>query len=166
MTDQTSIDGLDFARKSSEIRGTIAVFDFSRLKNQLFSTGGEVRYRLSGGRDAEGQSRLALHVSGEFHLVCQRCLGPLIFELDAGTVFLLVPDESSLPLPEDEREDVDYLVADAPLDVQALVEDEVLLSLPLAPAHDDVHCSDALSAAKEHKESPFKVLQGLKLNKE
>jgi uncharacterized protein len=71
-----------------------------------------------------------------------------------------------MPAPEDERDDVEYLLADAPVDVVALIEDEVLLSLPLAPVHEDVHCNAALSAAREQKESPFKVLQGLKLNKD
>lgn len=166
MTYQTSIDGLDFARKSLEIRDTIAVFDFSRLKDLLFSPDGEVQFRLSGGRDTQGHPELELHVQGHFNLACQRCLGAMPFDLDATTRFLLVPDESRLPAPEDERDDVDYIVADAPIDVLALVEDEVLLGLPLAPAHDDLNCSDALSAAKEQKESPFKVLQGLKLNKD
>ena len=166
MTDQTSIDGLDFARKSSEIRGTIAVFDFSRLKDQLFSPEGEVHYKLSGRRDMEGQPQLELQINGHFNLVCQRCLGALAFDLDAAAVFILVPDESRMPQPEDERDDVEYIVADAPIDVRALIEDEVLLSLPLAPAHENVNCNDALSAAKEQKESPFKVLQGLKLNKD
>lgn len=166
MTEQTSIDGLDFARKSSEIRGTIAVFDFSRLKDQLFSPDGEVHYALTGGRGEEGSPQLALRLSGKISLVCQRCLGSLEFDLDNDAVFFLVPDESHLPAPEDEREDVEYLVADAPIDVVELIEDEVLLSLPLAPMHEDVNCNDALLAAKEQKESPFKVLQGLKLNKD
>jgi uncharacterized protein len=166
MTDQTSIDGLDFARKSAEIHDTIAVFDFSRLKDQLFSPDGEVHYKLVGGRSAEGYPQLSLHLTGKLSLVCQRCLGPLEFELDADAVFFLVPDENSLPAPEDEREDIEYLVADAPIDVLEVIEDEVLLSLPLAPVHEDVNCNDALSAAKEQKESPFKVLQGLKLNKD
>lgn len=166
MTDQTSIDGLDFARKSSEIHATIAVFDFSRLKDQLFSPEGEVHYTLVGGRSAEGAPQLSLHLSGQVNLVCQRCLGPLRFELDVEAVFFLVPDEDRIPAPEDEREDVDYLVADAPIDVLELIEDELLLSLPLAPAHEDVNCNVVLQARKEQKESPFKVLQGLKLNKD
>jgi uncharacterized protein len=166
MTDQTSIDGLDFARKSAEIHDTIAVFDFSRLKDQLFSPDGEVHYKLIGGRSAEGHPQLSLQLAGKLRLVCQRCLGPLEFELDTDTVFFLVPDENRLPAPEDERDDVEYLVADAPIGVIELVEDEVLLGLPLAPMHEDVNCSDTLRAAKERKESPFKVLQGLKLNKD
>ena len=166
MTDQTSIDGLDFARKSAEIRGTIAVFDFSRLKDQLFSPDGEVRYRLIGGRSAEGNPQLSLRITGKLSLVCQRCLGPLEFDLDFDAVFFLVSDENQLPAAEDEREDIDYLVADAPIDVIELIEDEVLLGLPLAPMHEDVNCNAALSAAKEQKESPFKVLQGLKVNKD
>ncbi|MDR2220720.1 MAG: DUF177 domain-containing protein [Methylobacillus sp.] len=166
MTDHTTIDVLDFARKSGEIRDTIAPFDFSRLRDQLFSPDGKVHYRLTGGRSAEGFPQLTLHLSGKLDLVCQRCLGPLEFELDHDAVFFLVADENHLPPPEDERDDVEYLVANAPLDVVELVEDEVLLSLPLAPAHEDVNCNAALHVAQEQKESPFKVLQGLVLNKD
>jgi uncharacterized protein len=166
MTYQTSIDGLDFARKSLEIRDTIAVFDFSRLKDLLFSPEGDIQFVLSGGRDMQGHPELELHMRGHLQLVCQRCLGSMGFDVDTTARFLLVADESRLPAPEDEREDIDYIVADAPVDVLTLIEDEVLLSLPLAPAHENANCNAALSVVTEQKESPFKVLQGLKLNKD
>lgn len=165
MTEQTSIDSLEFARKSLEIRATIAVFDFSRLKDVLFSPKGELQYSLTGSRDAQGESRLMLQVRGELDLVCQRCLGSLPYIVDTTSEFVVVRDETDLPEPEDERDEVEYLVADTQLDVKTLIEDEVLLSLPLAPAHENEHCNDALASAKEQKESPFKILQGLNLNK-
>lgn len=166
MTAQTSVDSLEFARKSLEIHGTIALFEFSRLKDSLFSTEGELSYRLTGSQGAQGEPELGLHVHGNLNLVCQRCLGALAYDLDTATRFVIVPGEDRMPAPEGERDDVDYMVADSHLDVQALIEDEVLLSLPLAPVHENADCNDAGSSAQEQKESPFKMLQGLKLNKD
>lgn len=166
MTAHTSINSLEFARKSSEIHDTIAVFDFPRLKELVFSAEDELRFSLVGSVNANGEPELRLRVAGDLHLVCQRCLGSLAYPLEAEARFILVPGEEDLPEPEDERDDVEYMVADPQLDLVALVEDEVLLSLPLSPVHEDAGCNRALSSAQEQKESPFKVLQGLKLNKE
>lgn len=166
MTEQTSIDSLEFARRSLEIRGTISLLDFPRLKDELFSPDGELSYHLAGVLGTQGEPGLKLHVHGKLNLICQRCLGALAYEVDTTTRFVIVPSEDRMPAPEDERDDVDYMVADTHLGVHALIEDEVLLSLPLAPAHENANCNVAMSSVKEQKESPFKVLQGLKLNKE
>lgn len=70
-----------------------------------------------------------------------------------------------MPAPDDEQDDADYLVADPRLDVPALVEDEILLGLPMAPLHETAECGLSAAKAKEQKESPFRVLRGLKFDK-
>jgi uncharacterized protein len=60
------------------------------------------------------------------------------------------------------------------LDVLAVIEDELLLSLPLVPMHEEADCSDALNAyqhkreaeesAAEPTQNPFAVLAALKRN--
>ena len=52
---------------------------------------------------------------------------------------MLVPDELQLEASDNEM-DVDAIVADPKMDVLALVEDEVLLALPLAPMHPPSEC--------------------------
>jgi uncharacterized metal-binding protein YceD (DUF177 family) len=47
---------------------------------------------------------------------------------------VLVDDESRLPPMQEESDKEDYLVADEPLDVLELVEDAVILALPMIPA--------------------------------
>lgn len=165
MTAQTTIDPLEFAEKSLAIHGRIAPLSLSRLEDVVSAAGGELAYSLRGRRNARGEPELALHVQGEVVLTCQRCLGPLPYRLDAETRFVLVKDEAALPAPEDEDDSVEYLVADPQLDVLMLVEDEVLLSLPLSPLHAEGPCGAAADVPHENKESPFKVLQGLELGK-
>jgi uncharacterized protein len=77
---------------------------------------------------------------------------------------VLVSGEGALPAPEDEGDETDYLVADPKLHVWQLVEDEVLLGLPLAPMHENTQCGSASAmGVAQKKENPFKALQGLKL---
>lgn len=159
------INSFDFARKALEIHGTIFASQFSRLSGLLASDKGAVDFWLKGGIDAEGRSGLELQVQGALMLSCQRCLEPFEFELDVVASFVLVSDESSLPSEEDEPDDRDYLVADAHLQVIGLIEDELLLAIPLAPKHADNECaaSDKLDELK--KPSPFAVLKGMKTGK-
>ncbi|HQR60957.1 MAG TPA: DUF177 domain-containing protein [Methylophilaceae bacterium] len=163
MSKQTNINSLEFAEKSLEIHDIIAPLDLGRLADMLHGRDGELRYALKGSIDKQGKPQLELHLQGKLNLVCQRCLGAVEFALDSTTRFIIVASEEMLPAPEDEDDTVDYMVADQHLSVEALIEDEVLLSLPLAPAHEQ--CSPEASGTHEQKESPFKILQGLKLGR-
>jgi uncharacterized protein len=156
------IDNVEFARKALEIHDTIAVSQFSRLHDALASSEGVLDCRIAGSVDESGRSRLQLHVHGSLQLSCQRCLGPFEFELDIASSFLIVPDESAMPPPEDESDDEDYLVAQARMPLIDFIEDEVLLALPLAPKHTISQCSASSKLDELKKSSPFAVLQALK----
>jgi uncharacterized protein len=163
MSKQANINTLEFAEKSLEIHGTIAPFDLERLADVLHDRDGELRYHLKGCINKQFKPQLELRVQGRLRLVCQRCLGAVEFSLDGVTRFVIVASEDMVPMPEDDLDEVDYLVADPHQSVEALVEDEVLLGLPLAPVHEIDDCAVKLSGALEQKENPFKILQGLKL---
>jgi len=165
MKEQITINSLDFAQKSHEIRGTIAPRDLGRLADVLFSHEGQLEFLLQGGVNLQGQPELKLRVEGELMLACQRCMGLIRYPVDEAAHFVIVPNEDMMPAPDDEQDDVDYLVADQHFDVIALIEDEILLGMPMAPLHEVAECGVDAAAAKEQKESPFKVLQGLKLGK-
>jgi len=96
-------------------------------------------------------------------LRCQRCLGPVRFRLDAVRNFVLVPAGHALGDPVDEPEDTEQLHADPKLDVIALVEDEVILGMPMVADHEEGACA-APSPHPESgtRESPFKALATLK----
>jgi uncharacterized protein len=158
------INSIEFARKSLEIRDTIAVSRFSRLSDVLAFSEGVLNYRLIGGPTQDGRLKLQLFVQGTLQLRCQRCLEAFQFELDIAPSFFIVSDESAIPSSEEET-DEDYLVAEAEMRVIHLIEDEILLSLPLSPKHELGYCGPDSKLNELKSPSPFAALQGLKIGK-
>jgi len=65
-----------------------------------------------------------------------------------------------------DEEDVEWIEASAELDVATLVEDEIILSLPFAPRHEEESCRQAVTAAADGAaDSAFARLAVLKQNK-
>ena len=123
---------------------------------------------------AEGESRpvrggapqtwLHLHASGRLSLVCQRCLGPVETLIDAERSFLFVEGEDTAAQLDADTED-DVLPLTRALDLRELVEDELLLALPLVPRHE--LCPEPLPAAHDdepgdERPNPFAALAALK----
>lgn len=160
-----AINGFEFARKSLEIHGTIALSQFSRLGDVLASSEGVVDYRLTGGSSQDGRLRLRLNVRGSLQLSCQRCLEPFEFELNIASNFFIVPDENVIPSPEEETDNEDYLVAETDMQVVDLIEDEILLALPLSPKHEFERCGANSKLNELKSPNPFALLQGLKTGK-
>lgn len=153
------IDSLEFARTAQELRGEITVQELKRLADSLFDTAGTLKYSLVGGFDAEQRPKLHLEVDGELNLSCQRCLGSLAYRL-AVLSDLLVLTASSAGKADDIA-DLDGVPASAHTDVVALVEDEVLLALPMSPRHAEGMCEIAADGSGKPA-SPFAVLAQLK----
>jgi len=94
------------------------------------------------------------------HLVCQRCLGSLTHLLSIRNTLLLAHNEAELARL-DEDESVDVVLAEAQMDLLALLEDEMILSLPISPRHENNGCA-ASDAGQPLKPNPFAVLASLK----
>lgn len=158
------ISTLEFAEQSLEIHDKIRASDLPRLQDALFSNHGEIEYRLVGDRASRGKRALRLKVRGSLGLVCQRCLGELIYPVDIDRYFELIEDESFLPDSDLDDDDVDYLIIEPNLNVTELVEEEVLLSLPMSLRHEG-DCSSSVKALQERAPNPFQVLEGLRATK-
>jgi len=158
------INNIEFARKALEFHDTIAVSQLLRLRDVIASDKGELDWHLQGSVDEMGRQRLKIHLRGQLQLTCQRCLEEFTHEVDMTSGFIVVADESAIPSEEEDSGDEDYLVADTQMQVLELVEDEVLLALPIAPMHADA-CTLTASGKAESKPSPFAVLEGLKARK-
>ena len=130
------IDSLAFAREERHLVGELAVSDLPRLADVLADDAGILNCRLSGGRNEEGKLFLLLEVAGELRLKCQRCLDPLALPLAIRSRILLVPPGA--PWPDEGLEDdtADAIEALAEQSVVSLIEEEVLLALPVAPHHE------------------------------
>jgi uncharacterized protein len=141
---------------------------FARLASEACVPGGleQVVWRgeaeLREGGNADPQVWLHLAVSASLPMICQRCMTPTMVQVMSQQWFRFVTDEATA-VAEDDLSEEDVLVLAARFNVLALVEDELLMSLPLVPMHE--RCPDSVPALEQPeavKPNPFAVLAGLK----
>lgn len=161
------IDNLDFARKGLELRGEVAIGEMPRLQDMLASPEGRVGYVLRGVQGRNGEPVLELALEGSCQLRCQRCLQALPYSISTVSLLMPVPEgELESATAEggemDEEDEVDRIPANTHMDVQDLIEDEILLGLPVSPRHEFGVCEAASASAPSGEQNPFAVLRGLK----
>jgi uncharacterized protein len=135
------IDGLQFARAALERRGVVSLERLPRLAQSQCSTEG-LEYRLRGGRAGNGKPCLWLSVRGSMELPCQRCLDPIQIAIAIDAELQLAETVREISEADDE---IDRVLASRRMDVALLVEDEVILALPMAPRHEQCAPSGEIS---------------------
>ena len=174
--DPHKLDLRRFARDSALLEGLWPQDRFTRLAASLMPPLAEVAappVQWS----AQGQQRLVpgaepeiwLQIRGDtvVRLECQRCLQPLseALQVDRRLRFVAGDDEAAR-LDEESEDDVLALVAR--LDLFELLEDELILALPLVPRHGtcpqplDAAATVALPGADEARPNPFAALAALR----
>ena len=120
-------------------------------------------------------------VQADVYMVCQRCLEPMLVGLDAGFLLGIVEDEAKVgQLPEQYEP---LVVSGKTSSLSEIIEDELILSLPLVALHETDKCSASVlisdmvptsakgrgkdagqgNGMEEHKlKNPFSVLSALK----
>lgn len=173
--DPRRLDPTGFGRAGGRLDGRLPVAGFARLRDSLhpeaqpsalpdveWSAQGELRERP--GVDPQPWLRLVARV--QLPLVCQRCLGPVEGDVEVDRTFRFERDEDAAAAADAEAEE-DVLSLGAPVDLVELLEDELLLSLPLVPRHD--RCpqplpvpAPAVDEAAGERPNPFAALAALK----
>ena len=138
MLQAIEVDPWRFCRdaQSWEIQSDVAAFP--RLAREF--TQGALFCRVVGRVDQRGSLSLHVSISGEVGLTCQRCLGSMPYTVEVARTLYLARNEAELERL-DALPDSDAIQAGERLSLLELVEDEVLLSLPLAPMHAEGECS-------------------------
>lgn len=171
------IDTRRFAAEGRELSGTARLSDWPRADEEVLDPSAEVEYRVIGGSDASGRPRLQFEMSGEVEVECQRCLQPTRLKIGGNgqrTDLLLASNEAQLAAWDAEVEEAEVVLANEPLDLDELLEDEFLLSLPFSPMCDDPECAkrapdgateategvDAGAATETGTNNPFAMLRG------
>ncbi len=163
-----------FAQAAATLSGLDALSDYERL---LAETGGQgpgrtVRWEARGEQhtDASGHAQIWLHLQAEVSLplLCQRCLGPADIPVRVDRSFRFVASEEQAQA-EDEEAEEDVLVLSRDFSLQGLIEDELLMEMPVVPRHEvcptpvKLAAQDAdFEAAQAEKPHPFAALAGLK----
>jgi uncharacterized protein len=139
MSAQTVVDPIRFAREATSRSGEFVFTELDRLRDELACEQGVVRWRLEGVL-VGGRPAMRLLVEANPTLVCQRCLGPYVHSLHSEGLIFLARNETELARWESDDPLLDAIVAEEALDVRMLIEDEILLSLPVVPHHEDGVC--------------------------
>jgi uncharacterized protein len=168
------LDVKAFAQSAGELAGQDLLSKYERLMAESrelgadrvldWSARGEFRVTESGA----GQVWLHLRIALSLPLTCQRCLGPVDVLVDVDRSFRFVEGEEAAE-QEDDASEEDVLALSREFDLLALMEDEVLMSLPAVPRHDTcpvevkLAAEDAgFSAALTEKTNPFAALAKLR----
>ncbi len=171
-----TFDPRKFARQGIQFEGTLALNQFSRLVESLADDQGEVKVSLQFHMSENHRVIVEGQVKANLKMICQRCLD--LAELTVCSELNLMgvrTDEQAKALP------VGYeplFLEDEPMELLPLLEEELLLSLPLVPFHPPELCQSkqfytteteqealvsAEKAEKENKDrNPFSVLAKLK----
>lgn len=162
MSQQLVIDSLAFSVQGKSLTGRLAVKQCSRLADLVERDDGELDFRVTGARGRKDEPMLTVEVSGLLVLRCQRCLKPLDHVLRIVQQFELRDGLGEDVLTQEDMEDDsrDFLEASRSLDVASLIEDEVLLALPVVPRHES--CELPEQGGDSETASPFGVLRSLK----
>lgn len=175
--DPQRLDVRSFARAAASLSETLPLSAFPRLAAEAVNPDGDtaVRWTVQGElrTDANGAEQVWLHLTAEtsLPLTCQRCMSRMEQPVAVDRWFRFARDEAAAAAL-DEEVDEDVLAMDAPLDLLALVEDELLMALPVVRRHEtcpvDVKLSavdEGFDAASDAKPHPFAALASLRLDK-
>lgn len=167
------LDVRAFAEAGGQLSGAGTVGRHERLSAETRGMGldqpltWQVRGELRHQRHSHPQIWLHLSVDTVLALACQRCLEPVDTPVSVDRWFRFVADEATAEA-EDEQSEEDLLVLSRQFNLLALVEDEVLMALPLVPRHAQCPVAVAMTLADPQAEQqssqphPFAVLQRLK----
>jgi len=142
--------------------GQVDLEEFPRLEESLATPELDLHYTVTARLDKQRRKVVSCIIKGFAFLTCQTSLEAFRHEIAIDERLVLVEHESGLPPIEEESDAEDYLVADGPVDVLDLVEDAILLALPMIPRKPGIGDEAVSLRDEEARESPFAALASLK----
>jgi uncharacterized protein len=159
-----------FAEARNQLHGVLHVKDMSRLRQSLADDSGEIKIDLQFGVDEQGISFLRGQLETQLTLQCQRCMETFVYEIVGNFLSGIVKsEEEAKELPEIYEP---VIAAEGELVIQDMIEDELIVSLPIVPRHDLKACNVQsskvmLGSEKELEEdNPFKVIEFLRVKRD
>lgn len=162
------LDPRKLAQQGARFHGEVAPENLPQLR-QAVERLGSVSATLTFAVNESGLPTLEGVLAVDLGTVCQRCLAPIEQTLSATlAVGVVADDEGAEGLPE--RLDP-WVVGMEMGDLYALIEEELLLALPMIPVHPPGECADvdvymyvSGEAAQAPRRNPFDILRQLKIS--
>ncbi len=165
-----SLDLYKAAQQRLHYEGIVPPKDLPRLVEAVVNVERDVDVKIECGVDEQGLLFIKGKASAEVTTTCQRCNNDMKLDLASDFAFSPVKeeDEDDELLPE--RYEPLELERFDEIDLKRLVEDELILALPLIAMHDDADCNASQQdmswgeIEEEEKPNPFDVLKQIKRN--
>ena len=162
MTEELLIHPERISERPTVFEGTVDIEEFPRLEESLATPETDLRYTVTARLDKQRRAVVSCIIEGFVFLTCQSSLEAFRHAISIDERLVLVDNESSLPPFEEESDAEDYLVVDGPVDVLDLVEDAILLALPMIPRKPGIGDEAVSLRDEEVRDSPFAALASLK----
>lgn len=163
------VDPRKFADRALAFSGEYPLLSFTRVSELLVDAAGDVKVELSFARDDQGLAVTRLQFETEVRMICQRCLDEVVLPLSDESYFVAVVPGADTSLLPQEYDVLELDEKDKTLDVLALIEEELLLALPIIPMHPEGRCEHPdgyiqsdLGEDETARTNPFSVLAQLK----
>ncbi|WP_280552442.1 YceD family protein [Halomonas sp. 25-S5] len=155
--------------RAEHLEGLVALAEMARLAEEVGAQSGDARIWLDFAIDPQGRREIRGHLKAELQLPCRRCLEPMVHQVESDfRLGMITSDALAAELPSTHEP---VLVENEQLNLLAVVEDELILSLPQGVYHDEAECSvsrdqlnsgEATDASASTPASPFDVLRQIK----
>ncbi len=170
------VDPFRLATKEEALKGAIPLKQMKRLLESLCSDEGEVLIDVVFSLDINRVVLLSGNIQADIKLICQRCMEEMTLPLNLDFQIALARSEAEMERLSDEYETA--LIEETPIMLSDLIEDEIILAVPVIPKHRDKTCSsdEVINSWSEQQEeeintedvkrdNPFDVLASLKTDK-
>jgi uncharacterized protein len=162
------VDPLRLAEHATTLDGLFQLKNMERLAQSLHASEGDTDVQLKFGIEQGGVRYLKGNLSASLTLQCQRCMESFSHHVQGEFAYGLVNTEAKAKQLSRRYDPV--FVADDSLNIQDLIEDELILNLPIVPMHCSADCKVHLPivvaedpGASADDNNPFKVIELLKV---
>ena len=155
--------------ENEEVSGFVASEKLVNMRDILVSENASVKAILKFLKDKTGRRIITGELTATIEVACQRCLEPLELIIEDDISLIVVDDDESAQRLEKNYEG--WVCTTHKLCLAELIEEQLILALPLVSVHSDSSCSQhalqyisPLGDADYPKrgQSPFEVLKSLK----
>ena len=167
------IEPYRLAENRRVLKGELSIANMKRLSPLLASNAGSVDVELAFGVDETGQANVKGKVHTLVSMQCQRCMKTMELPIDAKVSLAFVATEQQA---QDLPSHYEPLIVEDETSLTALVEDEIILSLPAVPLHESEQCSvkgqfsssvldtttEPAAESEAERKNPFAVLEKLR----
>lgn len=162
-----------FAAEGEPLAGLTPLQNMERLAQESFGLQPDLAIKwqakaeLRPGMGADGDIWLHLTASTLIPLNCQRCMTPVDSLIEVDQWYRFVATEE-IAMAEDDEAEEDLLVLEPQFDLLAVLEDELIMALPVVPMHEacpvapQMQSGELEAAESAEKPNPFALLAQLK----